>query len=129
MLLNNHTSKYNSFILVLYRRYKNHVSVYPPTPLFGTLLRHCLYIYVGIKLHVFLITCWEISLCPPPPPSLSRHATVFKTSKLTHSLFSMYCSSAVFRISLELSYNHTTKCDQHYYSLLHLMLPAQRIVA
>ena len=27
MLLNNHTSKYNSFILVLYRRYKNHVSM------------------------------------------------------------------------------------------------------
>ena len=39
LLLNNHTSKYNSFILVLYRRYKNHVSVCPP-PLFGTLLRH-----------------------------------------------------------------------------------------
>ena len=39
MLLNNHTSKYNSFKLVLYRRYKNHVSVCPP--LFGTLLRHC----------------------------------------------------------------------------------------
>ena len=31
LLLNNHTSKYNSFILVLYRRYKNHVSVCPPT--------------------------------------------------------------------------------------------------
>ena len=42
MLLNNHTSKYNSFKLVLYRRYKNHVSVCPPPPppLFGTLLRH-----------------------------------------------------------------------------------------
>ena len=34
MLLNNHTSKYNSFILVLYRRYKNHVSVTPPPPPF-----------------------------------------------------------------------------------------------
>ena len=32
LLLNNHTSKYNSFILVLYRRYKNHVSVCPPPP-------------------------------------------------------------------------------------------------
>ena len=43
LLLNNHTSKYNSFILVLYRRYKNHVSVCPPPPpLFGTLLRHCI---------------------------------------------------------------------------------------
>ena len=31
LLLNNHTSKYNSFILVLYRRYTNHVSVCPPT--------------------------------------------------------------------------------------------------
>ena len=36
MLLNNHTSKYNSFILVLYRRYKNHVSVCPPH-----FLAHC----------------------------------------------------------------------------------------
>ena len=47
LLLNNHTSKYNSFILVLYLRYKNHVSVCPPPPppphtLFGTLLRHCM---------------------------------------------------------------------------------------
>ena len=46
LLLNNHTSKYNSFILVLYRSYKNHVSVCPPPPppppLFGTLLRHCI---------------------------------------------------------------------------------------
>ena len=31
LLLNNHTSKYNSFILILYRRYINHVSVCPPT--------------------------------------------------------------------------------------------------
>ena len=30
LLLNNHTSKYNSFILVLYRRYINYVSVCPP---------------------------------------------------------------------------------------------------
>ena len=37
LLLNNHISKYNSFILVLYRRYINYVFV----PLFGTLLRHC----------------------------------------------------------------------------------------
>ena len=49
LLLNNHISKYNSFILVLYRRYINHVSVCPPPPppppppLFGTLLRHCLF--------------------------------------------------------------------------------------
>ena len=32
LLLNNHTSKYNSFILVLYRRYINHVFVCPPPP-------------------------------------------------------------------------------------------------
>ena len=31
LLLNNHISKYNSFILVLYRRYINYVSVCPPT--------------------------------------------------------------------------------------------------
>ena len=49
LLLNNHISKYNSFILVLYRRYINYVSVSPPPPphthththtLFGTFLRH-----------------------------------------------------------------------------------------
>ena len=40
MLLNNHTSKYNSFILVLYRRYKNHVSVCPPPP-HTHFLAHC----------------------------------------------------------------------------------------
>ena len=32
LLLNNHLSKYNSFILVLYRRYINYVSVCPPPP-------------------------------------------------------------------------------------------------
>ena len=31
LLVNNHISKYNSFILVLYRRYINYVSVCPPT--------------------------------------------------------------------------------------------------
>ena len=47
LLLNNHTSKYNSFILVLYRRYINYVSVCPPHPppppsptLFGNFLCH-----------------------------------------------------------------------------------------
>ena len=55
LLLNNHISKYNSFILVLYRRYINYVSVCPPPPpppppppLFGTFLRHCIYIYIYI---------------------------------------------------------------------------------
>ena len=32
LLLNKHISKYNSFILVLYRRYINYVSVCPPPP-------------------------------------------------------------------------------------------------
>ena len=32
LLVNNHISKYSSFILVLYRRYINHVSVCPPPP-------------------------------------------------------------------------------------------------
>ena len=32
LLVNNHTSKYNSFILVLYRRYINYVSVCTPPP-------------------------------------------------------------------------------------------------
>ena len=39
LLVNNHVSNYNSFILVLYRRYINYVSVCPP--LFGIFLRHC----------------------------------------------------------------------------------------
>ena len=41
LLVNNHISKYNSFILVLYRSYINYVSVCPPHTLFGTFLRHC----------------------------------------------------------------------------------------
>ena len=43
MLVNNHISKYNSFILVLYRRYIIYMSVCPPppSPVFGTFLRHC----------------------------------------------------------------------------------------
>ena len=32
LLVNNHISKYNSFILVLYRRYINYVFVCPPPP-------------------------------------------------------------------------------------------------
>ena len=32
LLVNNHISNYNSFMLVLYRRYINHVSVCPPPP-------------------------------------------------------------------------------------------------
>ena len=32
LLVNNHISKYKSFILVLYRRYINYVSVCPPPP-------------------------------------------------------------------------------------------------
>ena len=54
LLVNNHISKYNSFILVLYRRYINYLSVSPPPPppprhthtLFGTFLRHW-YIYIS----------------------------------------------------------------------------------
>ena len=50
MLLNNHTSKYNSFILVLYRRYKNHVSVCPPPPppTFWHIATPLIYIYIYI---------------------------------------------------------------------------------
>ena len=51
LLVNNHISKYNSFILVLYRRYINYVSVCPPPPphthtLFGTFLRHWQSIFI-----------------------------------------------------------------------------------
>ena len=49
LLVNNHIPKYNSFILVLYRRYINYVSVCAPPPppppthtLFDTFLRHCI---------------------------------------------------------------------------------------
>ena len=47
MLLNNHITKYNSFILVLYRRYKNHVSVCPPT--FWHIATPLIYIYIYIN--------------------------------------------------------------------------------
>ena len=32
LLVNNHISKYNSFILIIYRRYINYVSMCPPPP-------------------------------------------------------------------------------------------------
>ena len=55
LLLNNHTSKYNSFIIVLYRRYINYVSVCPPPPppppLFGIFLRHCMCYPVSGMVH------------------------------------------------------------------------------
>ena len=44
LLVNNHISKYNSFIMVLYWRYIHYVSVCPP-PLFGTFLCHCVLLY------------------------------------------------------------------------------------
>ena len=60
LLLNNHISKYNLFILVLYRRYINYVSVCPPPLLFGTFLDYRIQILealwvVGIN--------WQYKLC------------------------------------------------------------------
>ena len=52
LLVNNHTSKYNSFILVLYRRYINYVYVCPapppPTPFLAP--------YATDVIHIFSIT-------------------------------------------------------------------------
>ena len=51
LLVNNHISKYNSFILVLYRRYINYVYVCPPPPILAPfyatalLLLHYYYSY------------------------------------------------------------------------------------
>ena len=59
LLVNNHISKYNSIILVLYRRYINYVSVCPPPPppphISGTFLRH------------WLMQMWRTPRLPPPP--------------------------------------------------------------
>ena len=55
LLLNNHISKYNSFILVLYRRYINYVSVCPPPPPPPHFLAPCYatdYVLVTTCLHV-----------------------------------------------------------------------------
>ena len=57
LLLNNHTSKYNSFILVLYRRYKNHVSVYPPPPHH----HHHTFWHIATPLYVFC--CFLCVVC------------------------------------------------------------------
>ena len=62
LLLNNHISKYNWFILVLYRRYINYMSVCrrpPPPPhthtLFGTFLRHWLLLKIKSPDHLLRI--------------------------------------------------------------------------
>ena len=70
LLLNNHISKYNSFMLVLYRRYINYVSVCPP--LFGTFICHCIYkeknqqwityslIYIYIYIYIIYIYIYTV---------------------------------------------------------------------
>ena len=73
LLVNNHISKYNLFILVLYRRYINYVSVCPPPPpththtLFGTFLRHCLImlflLLLLLVLFCFVLFCGCVCFC------------------------------------------------------------------
>ena len=62
LLLNNHTSKYNSFILVLYRRYKNHVSPPPPTHTHTHFLAHC-YATVCVLLFFVCSLCCCLFVC------------------------------------------------------------------
>ena len=58
LLVNNHISKYNLFILVLYRRYINYVSVCPPTfwHLPTPLLYVCTYVCMYVCMFVFTHT-------------------------------------------------------------------------
>ena len=65
LLVNNHISKYNSFILVLYRRYINYVSVCPPPPpppppTFWHLPTP-LYIYIYI--YIYMCVCVCVCVC------------------------------------------------------------------
>ena len=53
LLVNNHISNYNSFILVFYRRYINHVSVCPPT-----------FWHLATPLYnIYLLAVWSFSIC------------------------------------------------------------------
>ena len=53
LLVNNHISKYNSFILVLYRTYINYVCHPPPPPtLFSTFERHCTHTHTHTQNHI-----------------------------------------------------------------------------
>ena len=62
LLVHNHISKYNLFILVLYRRYINYVSVCLAPPLFGTFLRH-LYILMKYEYsHLWWCTCFCVHM-------------------------------------------------------------------
>ena len=65
VLLNYHISKYNSFILVLYRMYINYVSVCPPPPHFlASSYATDIYIYIYIYITIIrLKLCAQI--CPP----------------------------------------------------------------
>ena len=57
LLVNNHISKYNSLILILYRMYINYVSVCPPPPppRFATFLRHCVCVCVYIYIYIYIL--------------------------------------------------------------------------
>ena len=104
LLLNNHTSKYNSFILVLCRRYKNHVSVCPPPPpppahtRFGTLLRHCiiywkcLLIYIDTYL-INVLKSTDIRAVPTPVPLIR---IISATSRLRRK----YLPTMIFAVAM-----------------------------
>ena len=79
LLLNNHISKYNSFILVLYRRYINYVSVWPQ--LFGIFLRHWWLITLLNTMRMltnFLIySAFVISTCDHAPIAFNMNCLQF----------------------------------------------------
>ena len=59
LLVNNHTSNYNLFILVLYRRYINYVSVCPPAPhphfLEPSYATAYIHTYIHTYTHIYII--------------------------------------------------------------------------
>ena len=81
LLVNNHISNYNSFILVLYRRYINHVSVCPPT--FWHLATPLIYIYIYLKYGLVIYPKYQLCIhyvyvCSIiQPPCWTRSYTVW----------------------------------------------------
>ena len=91
LLVNNHISKNNTFILVLYRRYINYMSVCPPPPpptLFGTFLRHW-YIYTHIHIHTYVYIVVSVRTTIQCNKVFNKHLQ----SKLLYRMFTTGASS------------------------------------